>query len=242
MAFVPKITVSEFVEREISIRYKRLPIVNFVNLIKSGVELGKFERYVIEFFREVKPENRRKFMVEQNITPFEMEQLYNKVKHIPAVSTVEGSIYGEWTHSYRIAFGKISLSYPEGKIDFVKAFQVSDYLPTLKHVFNQNIFVDDDIEIVTKKVFFRGASLHPRDLYDLATVYLGPRRSELVNALINIPEQLQEFHDALQRVGPGFSFSEDYGLDLVLDIPLGLNGREVDICIDLCNEVRKSLV
>lgn len=136
----------------------------------------------------------------------------------------------------------ISLSYPEGKIDFVKAFQVSDYLPTLKHVFNQNIFVDDDIEIATKKVFFRGASLHPRDLYDLATVYLGPRRSELVNALINIPEQLQEFHDALQRVGPGFSFSEDYGLDLVLDIPLGLNGREVDICIDLCNEVRKSLV
>ena len=136
----------------------------------------------------------------------------------------------------------ISLSYPEGKIDFVKAFQVSDYLPTLKHVFNQNIFVDDDIEIVTKKVFFRGASLHPRDLYDLATVYLGPRRSELVNALINIPEQLQEFHDALQRVGPGFSFSEDYDLDLVLDIPLGLKGREVDICIDLCNEVRKSLV
>lgn len=136
----------------------------------------------------------------------------------------------------------ISLSYPEGKIDFVKAFQVSDYLPTLKHVFNQNIFVDDDIEIVTKKVFFRGASLHPRDLYDLATVYLGPRRSELVNALINIPEQVQEFHDALQRVGPGFSFSEDYGLDLVLDIPLGLKGREVDICIDLCNEVRKSLV
>ena len=136
----------------------------------------------------------------------------------------------------------ISLSYPEGKIDFVKAFQVSDYLPTLKHVFNQNIFVDDDIEIVTKKVFFRGASLHPRDLYDLATVYLGPRRSELVKALINIPEQLQEFHDALQRVGPGFSFSEDYGLDLVLDIPLGLKSREVDICIDLCNEVRKSLV
>ena len=136
----------------------------------------------------------------------------------------------------------ISLSYPEGKIDFVKAFQVSDYLPTLKHVFNQNIFVDDDIEIVTKKVFFRGASLHPRDLYDLATVYLGSRRSELVKALINIPEQLQEFHDALQRVGPGFSFSEDYGLDLVLDIPLGLKGREVDICIDLCNEVRKSLV
>lgn len=136
----------------------------------------------------------------------------------------------------------ISLSYPEGKIDFVKAFQVSDYLLTLKHVFNQNIFVDDDIEIVTKKVFFRGASLHPRDLYDLATVYLGPRRSELVNALINIPEQLQEFHDALQRVGPGFSFSEDYGLDLVLDIPLGLKGREVNICIDLCNEVRKSLV
>lgn len=136
----------------------------------------------------------------------------------------------------------ISLSYPEGKIDFVKAFQVSDYLPTLKHVFNQNIFVDDDIEIVTKKVFFRGASLHPRDLYDLATVYLGPRRSELVKALINISEQLQEFHDALQRVGPGFSFSEDYGLDLVLDIPLGLKGREVDICIDLCNEVRKSLV
>lgn len=136
----------------------------------------------------------------------------------------------------------ISLSYPEGKIDFVKAFQVSDYLPTLKHVFNQNIFVDDDIEIVTKKVFFRGASLHPRDLYDLATVYLGPRRSELVKALINISEQLQEFHDALQRVGPGFSFSKDYGLDLVLDIPLGLKGREVDICIDLCNEVRKSLV
>ena len=29
----------------------------------------------------------------------------------------------------------------------------------------------------------------------------------------------------LQRVGPGFSFSEDYGLDLVLDIPLGLNGE-----------------
>lgn len=87
-----------------------------------------------------------------------------------------------------------------------------------RHVFNQNIFVDDDIEIVTKKVFFRGASLHPRDLYDLATVYLGPRRSELVNALINIPEQLQEFHDALQRVGPGFSFSYALSASIIVTI------------------------
>ena len=101
MSYMPKISISEFVEREISIRYKTLPINKFVETIKSGVELGKLERYVVEFFREVKPENRLRFMKEQQITPDEMERLYEKVRHIPAVSSVKGSIYGDGTSSDR---------------------------------------------------------------------------------------------------------------------------------------------
>lgn len=120
---------------------------------------------------------------------------------------------------------------------FVKSFQVTKYQPTLKTVFGHQILVDDDIEIVVKKVFFRGASLHPRDLYDLATVFVGPRSKDLVYALAEIPEQVHEFEEALYRVGPGFSFSEDYGIDLLLDVPTEIEKREVEVCKLLCKAV-----
>lgn len=96
MTFQPKISVSQFVEQEISIRYATLPISEFVQLIKAQQPLGEKKKYAIEFFREVMPHNREKFRIEQGITLEEMNWLYDQVKDFPAVSLLKGgSVYGK---------------------------------------------------------------------------------------------------------------------------------------------------
>lgn len=90
MAWKPKISISQIVENNISIRYDKFPILEFVCLIKSRKPLGNKKQYVIEFFREITPENREKFRIAQKIRKADMDYLYNQVKDIPAIKYLKG--------------------------------------------------------------------------------------------------------------------------------------------------------
>jgi len=83
----------------------------------------------------------------------------------------------------------LTLTMPEGKIDFINSFQISSFKPKLQEFFGHEIFVEDPIEIVSKKMFYRGTFLRPRDIYDLATVYSSDRKDDLISALTGIKKK-----------------------------------------------------
>ena len=87
----------------------------------------------------------------------------------------------------------ISLAFPEGKVDFIAGSQISDYHPHNTEFLGQELYLEDPVEIVSKKMFYRGTYLKPRDLFDLAVVSHSDRHNDLVKTLNKISEQTDNF-------------------------------------------------
>lgn len=47
----------------------------------------------------------------------------------------------------------ISLSFQEGKVDFITSGQLTDFSPKISNFMNKMVPLDDPVEIVTKKIF-----------------------------------------------------------------------------------------
>lgn len=130
----------------------------------------------------------------------------------------------------------ISLSFPEGKVDFVAGTQITAFLPTIQDFFGKQVPLEDAVEIVCKKIYFRGSIVYPRDLFDLAIVYNSDRRSDLMNALHKIPEQFKEFADSFHTMSKDnlvlYSTSNSNSL---LEGGKYLATKEADVCKELIN-------
>ena len=74
------------------------------------------------------------------------------------------------TSDYKDAADYVKLFLPEGEIDFVASPTITDN-PFEEHVvLGRNILLETPIEIVAKKLWYRGDRATPRDLLDLALV------------------------------------------------------------------------
>lgn len=87
----------------------------------------------------------------------------------------------------------ISLTFPEGKIDFIVSGKISKFPDTERTFQGLSVFVEDAVEIVAKKIYYRGSSVKPRDLFDLAVVYNSPRKKDLIKTLQAIPKETRDF-------------------------------------------------
>ena len=58
-------------------------------------------------------------------------------------------------------------------------------------------------EIITKKVFYRGGNITPRDVFDMAAAST-VCRAEVVNALKQHPDRVQAALSRIQRLNPEF--------------------------------------
>lgn len=63
----------------------------------------------------------------------------------------------------------ISLTLPEGKIDFIVGGQVSKFIPCKGRFLGEYINLEDSVEIISKKIFFRGDRVFARDIFDIVT-------------------------------------------------------------------------
>jgi len=79
----------------------------------------------------------------------------------------------------------VKLIFPEGKVDFIVAPTLSDVSPMDCIIEGYKARVDDPIEIISKKIFYRGDSFKERDVIDLAVVY--KNNSDLVRTFAKIP-------------------------------------------------------
>lgn len=89
----------------------------------------------------------------------------------PAAYTSDG------THALKIVFSDI------GEIDFIVATHLTSEPTVEKDVRGQKIHLETPAEIVAKKIFYRGASMQPRDMFDIACVRENEGRDYLVEAL-----------------------------------------------------------
>lgn len=87
----------------------------------------------------------------------------------------------------------ISLTFPEGKVDFIAGAQVSSFKPQKQEFFGHAVYLEDPVEIVSKKLFYRGTYLKPRDLFDLAVVAHNGREKDLLKVFKTIPQQVDAF-------------------------------------------------
>ena len=70
---------------------------------------------------------------------------------------------GDGTRSLRLV-------YREGEIDFICCLPITESPANTEVVRGQTVALETPAEIIAKKVYYRGTSLQPRDMFDLAAV------------------------------------------------------------------------
>ena len=133
--------------------------------------------------------------------------------------------YDEQEHS-------ISLIYPAGKIDFIVAHQLSDFKPTTDTIMGEKIPHDDPVEIICKKIYYRGYKALPRDIFDVATVFDSERMLDLVSAMSKMPDQVEAFRQAFTKIKFDFSFTpySQENQDMLLPHGKAMLGKELILC------------
>lgn len=129
----------------------------------------------------------------------------------------------------------ISLTFPAGKIDFIICPQITDFISRERLFFGHKIRLEHPVEIVSKKIYFRGNRVYPRDIFDLATVYNSAERKNLIASLQKMPDKVDEFYQGLTdrfKDKTYLPYSKENG-DMILPGGKSLIGKEFQLCKDL---------
>lgn len=135
----------------------------------------------------------------------------------------------------------ISLSFPEGKIDFIAAGQISGFKPHKGEFFGKLVMLEDPVEIVGKKLYFRNNHILPRDLFDLAVVYDSSRHKDLIAFALTIPQQMDIFIDTFEK-NKNVLQSKAYSLmfkSALLEGGKAFIGREIALCQQFIDELQR---
>lgn len=135
----------------------------------------------------------------------------------------------------------ISLTYKEGKVDFIASPTITKFEAVKKNFFGRAVRLDDPIEIVSKKIYFRGNQVLARDIFDLATVYDSNRKSDLIDVMLSMPEKFKVFKEnfAEKIKQPEFvPYSKEHE-DMLLNGGKRLFGKEIAICSDFISSVER---
>lgn len=125
----------------------------------------------------------------------------------------------------------ISLTFQEGKIDFIASPQLTLFSPKKEQFYNNKVFLEHPIEIVIKKIFHRGSWAVPRDIFDLATVYNFGEKDKLLDELINIEDEAEKFFNNIYKCKNQLYSNES--ADMLLPSGKLLEGQEFNICKDI---------
>lgn len=86
------------------------------------------------------------------------------------------------TRALKIVFKDI------GEIDFIAATHLTSDPTKEREIRGQKVYLETPAEIVAKKIFYRGASMQPRDMFDIACVRENEGHDYLVEALLPFKE------------------------------------------------------
>ena len=134
----------------------------------------------------------------------------------------------------------ISLTYPEGKIDFIACPAITKFSPIKTEIYGSTLYLDDPVEIVSKKVFYRGSQVMPRDIFDLAIVYDSGRKTDIIDTLQQMPTEFCNFSKSFENFQKNAPRSMMYSIEnknMVLDGGKYMIGKECDVCLELVRKI-----
>jgi len=104
---------------------------------------------------------------------------------------------GDGTRSLRIAFAGV------GEIDFIVAGTLTSSPTTQAIVEGKTVLLETIPEIITKKIYHRGASITPRDIFDIAAAG-EEHEASLIAELRSYGEEVKQTLAAIEKLNPSF--------------------------------------
>lgn len=127
----------------------------------------------------------------------------------------------------------ISLSFPEGKIDFIVGSQLTDFMPQKQFFLGHEVYLENAVEIVAKKMYYRGSAAMARDIFDLAVVYSN-RSKDVLDTFSKFLDKTRNFYKTFHNLtlegNTQYSIAQTNSI-----LPDGVKyiGKEIEICISL---------
>lgn len=92
-----------------------------------------------------------------------------------------------------------------GEIDFICAPRLTDSPMVEARVSGQDILLEPPAEIIAKKIYYRGASMQPRDMFDIACVIKTLGMDYIVEALSPFRGECEAALNVAHRMNPQFA-------------------------------------
>lgn len=118
---------------------------------------------------------------------------------------------------------------PEGEIDFILASNVTDKFCQTYNFEGEHINIETPIEIIAKKIKYRGSQFTLRDVYDLSAVI--KTTPDILERLADLEELSMTFEKIFQRIGFLQKNAESLNAELTGADP-NLQKKMFDICIE----------
>jgi len=90
-----------------------------------------------------------------------------------------------------------------GEIDFIVAHAVTDIPTTRQTIEGEEVDLETVAEIIAKKIHYRGATIKPRDIFDIAAAARHDRDS-IIKALKHHKDDVAKTLTAIERLKPDF--------------------------------------
>lgn len=104
---------------------------------------------------------------------------------------------GDGARFIKLAFDAI------GEIDFIVGQALTAMPATHQTIEGEDVELETDTEIITKKIHYRGASIKPRDIFDIAAAAMQDSDS-IINALKAYKDDVAKTLLAVERLNPDF--------------------------------------
>lgn len=134
------------------------------------------------------------FIDDPQVLPYLNPQIQGyALELIPSGYSFDGSA------SLKIAYADI------GEIDFICAGSLTDHPAIRSTLSERDVLLETPAEIIAKKICYRGASLQPRDMFDIACVVRVSGLGYLVDALTPYRSECGKALDVARRMNPQFA-------------------------------------
>ncbi|MCV3765587.1 nucleotidyl transferase AbiEii/AbiGii toxin family protein [Rhizobium sp. TRM95796] len=146
------------------------------------------------------------------------------------IGLVQGlaAYHGDGVRFLKLSFGAA------GEIDFIACPDLTSTPNRKLEVLGLSTRVETIGEILAKKVYFRGASLLPRDMFDIAAAWRADRRQVLL-ALRSFPDEVRRAERAVLAASPEFLHG------VIADLAVkpafeDMRPAAVDLCLEALRE------
>lgn len=99
--------------------------------------------------------------------------------------------------------GSLKIAFDSGEIDFIVGQAMTETPTILREIEGETILLETIPEIITKKIFYRGKSIKPRDIFDIAAGgHTEP--DSIILALRSYPEHVKATLESIEKLNPAF--------------------------------------